>query len=172
MPEHGRWSHIYHLEGRHEPNESLPESDVFYSLNVLLGFSRIAHLDLNHGFDVPRIFQETVALVPKLNSPKYAYGMALWAAAELNLDIPVETLAAITSLIEDRRHWKGFRAQDLGMILIGCVEQARRTASPKWVATAHALFAFLNRHYSCRSGLFFDAATGSRRGFSSFATNT
>src|SRR5260370_17760746 len=40
LPEHGRWSHIYHLDGRSEPNESLARSDVFYTLNVLLGFSR------------------------------------------------------------------------------------------------------------------------------------
>ncbi|HXW93213.1 MAG TPA: hypothetical protein VEK33_21880 [Terriglobales bacterium] len=172
MPESGRWSHIYHLDGRAEPNESVPESDVFYSLNVLLGFSRIAHLELNHGFDLPQIFQQTVALVPKLDSPKYAYGMALWAGAALALEIPGETLAAITSLVEERKHWKTFRAQDLGMILIGCVEQAARSESRRWAATAHDLFAFLRQHYSCPSGLFFDQAAGSRRGFSSFATHT
>lgn len=172
MPESGRWSHIYHLDGRAEPNESVPESDVFYSLNVLLGFSRIAHLELNHGFDLAKIFEQTVALVPKLDSPKYAYGMALWAGAALELEIPGETLAAITSLVEDRKLWKTFRAQDLGMILIGCVEQAARTEDRRWASTAHDLFAFLSEHYSCPSGLFFDAATGNRRGFSSFATHT
>ena len=41
LPEHGRWSHIYHLDGRDQPNESLAHSDVFYTLNVLLGFSRL-----------------------------------------------------------------------------------------------------------------------------------
>ena len=41
MPEHQRWSHIYHLDGRANPNQSIPQSDVFYSLNVLLGMSRI-----------------------------------------------------------------------------------------------------------------------------------
>jgi hypothetical protein len=172
MPEYGRWSHIYHLDGRDQPNQSLPESDVFYSLNVLLGLSRIAHLDVDHGYDLPKIFQANVSLVPKLNSPKYAYGIALWAAAALNLDIPDETLAAITSLVEDRRHWESFRAQDLGMILIGCVEQARSATSRKWSSTAHDLFAFLSQRYSSPSGLFLDAATGSRRRFSSFATHT
>ena len=58
MREHGRWSHIYHLDGRAQPNESIPASDVFYSLNVLLGFSRIAHLALNHDFNLPKIFQD------------------------------------------------------------------------------------------------------------------
>ena len=172
MPEHGRWSHIYHLDGRARPNQSVPASDVFYTLNVLLGFSRIAHLALNHDFNLPKIFQENVSLVPKLNSPKYAYGMALWAAAELDLDIPAETLTAIASVVEDRQRWKAFRAQDLGMILIGCVEQARRDASGQWARAAHELFAFLSQRYSCPNGLFLDAARGGRRGFSSFATHT
>jgi hypothetical protein len=172
MPDLGRWSHIYHLDGRSQPNESVPESDVFYSLNVLLGFSRIAQFGDGHGFNLSKIFQDTVSLVPKLNSPKYAYGMALWAAAELDLDISGETLSAIESLVEDRRHWNTFRGQDLGMILIGCVEHARRTKNGRWESTAHELFAFLNQNYACSSGLFFDAARGGRRRFSSFATHT
>jgi hypothetical protein len=171
MQKEGRWSHIYHLDGRTEPNESVPESDVFYSLNVLLGFARISHLDGKHGFDVRSIFRQNVALVPKLNSPKYAYGMALWAAAELNLDIPPETFAAIVSFIEDRRHWKAFRAQDLGMILIGCVESARQAGEGRWASLAGDLFEFLNRYYSCSSGLFQDEAAGVRGRFSSFASN-
>jgi len=77
MPEHGRWSHIYHLDGRAQPNESIPASDVFYSLNVLLGFSRIAHLASHHDFNIPKIFRENVSLLPKLAAPTYAYGMAL-----------------------------------------------------------------------------------------------
>ena len=28
LPQHGRWSHIYHLDGRDQPNESVPHSDV------------------------------------------------------------------------------------------------------------------------------------------------
>ena len=172
MPEHGRWSYIYHLDRRAQPNQSVPRSDVFYSLNVLLGFSRIAHLDVDHEFDIPKIFYENVSLVPKLDSPKYAYGMALWAAAELDLDVPPKTLAALTSFIEDRRKWKTFRAQDLGMILIGCVQQARRASGGRWSSTARELFAFLSEHYICPSGLFLDAAMGGRGRFSSFATNT
>jgi hypothetical protein len=172
MPQHRRWSHIYHLDGRAQANQSIPESDVFYSLNVLLGFSRIAHLALNHGFDLPKIFQENVLLLPQLNSRKYAYGMALWAAAELGFDVPAEALAVITSFLEDRQHWKTFRAQDLGMILIGCVEQARRSTTGRWASTARELFAFLSQHYTCPSGLFSNAATGLGHCFSSFATNT
>jgi len=68
--------------------------------------------------------------VPKLNSPKYVYGMALWVAAELGFDIPTDTAQSNDSVVENRKHWKAFRAQDLGLILIGCVEQARRGSWP------------------------------------------
>lgn len=171
MPELGRWSHIYHLDGRSEPNQSIPESDVFYTLNVLLGFSRIIDLASSHEFDLPEIFRTNVALVPKLSSPKYAYGMALWAAGELGFDIPADTRTAIASVVENRKQWKTFRAQDLGLMLIGCVEQARQDGG-RWASTAHDLFAFLDARYSCPSGLFYDAAVGARRRFSSFATHT
>src|SRR5439155_25936528 len=83
-----------------------------------------------------------------------------------------EARAAIARVVEDRQQWMAFGAQDLGMVLIGCVEQARRTASARWASTARELFAFLSQHYTGPRGLFMDAAMGSRRRFSSFATNT
>jgi hypothetical protein len=172
MPQHGRWSHIYHLDGRSSPNESIPPSDVFYTLNVLLGFSRLAHSGLNHGYELPKIFHENVSLMLKLDVAKYAYGMALWTGAELGLDIEGGALASIKRLIEDRQQWKAFRAQDIGMILIGCVAQARRAPASHWTSTAHNLFSFLTQNYTCPDGLFLDAAVGVRRAFSSFATNT
>src|SRR5438445_7600333 len=86
LPEERRWSHIYHLDGRASPNESLPQSDVFYTLNVLLGLSRIAEIPSN--INVPEIFRRNVAQLTHLPVPKYAFGMALWAAAELDLGIP------------------------------------------------------------------------------------
>ena len=172
MPEHGRWSHIYHLDGRAQPNESLPESDVFYTLNVLLGFARMAHLSVSHDFNLPEIFRKNVILMTELNSPKYAYGMALWAAAELQMEIPSATLQRIEKFIQDRSQWPTFRAQDLGMILIGCVEQARLCGRRDLGTVADELFAFLDKRYRCSIGLFFDTARGFRRNFSSFATNT
>jgi hypothetical protein len=44
MPQYQRWSHIYHLDGRATPNQSVPESDVFYSLNASAGFSATTSL--------------------------------------------------------------------------------------------------------------------------------
>src|SRR5712692_2270587 len=108
MPDLGRWSHIYHLDGRDQPNQSVPESDVFYTLNVLLGFSRNGQGASSDGLDLREIFRTNVALVPKLNSPKYAYGMALWAAAELGFDIPADTRTAIAAVVEHRKQWKTF----------------------------------------------------------------
>ena len=48
LPEYGRWSHIYHLDNRDRPNESVPDSDVFYTLNVLLGLARVRARSSKH----------------------------------------------------------------------------------------------------------------------------
>jgi len=173
MPHAGRWSHIYYLNGRSEPNESLPAFDVYYTLNVLLGLSQISNIPANHGFDLPEIFNSNVPLVSKLQCPSYAYGMALWVAAELGLAIPATTRSAIVSFIEDRRNWRNFNAQDLGLIIVGCVAQARLEGrSPSLAAVAKDLFAFLHSRYCHPSGLFFDAPAGLRKNFSSFASHT
>lgn len=172
MPSQGRWSHIYHLDGRPEPNQSVPSSDVFYSLNVLLGLSKIAHLKDVHAFDIPAIFSRCAELVPNVGAPKYGYGMALWAAAELNLELPAECMKAITAIVEDRSNWRNFRAQDLGMLLTGYVRFAEREPKARWAADAHELFRFLVERFSCPSGLFYDAVLPGRRQFSSFATHT
>lgn len=171
MPDHGRWSHIYHLDGRAQVNESVPESDVFYTLNVLLGFSRISHLDINRDFDLRDTFDRNVSLLLKLNSPIYAYGMALWAGAELGFDIEEKARATILDFVSNEKLWEIFRAQDLGMVLIGCVEQARRSTTGKWTSIANELFRYLTMRYTCSGSLFLDTATGFRRAFSSFATN-
>ena len=92
LPEHGRWSHIYHLDNRDRPNEFVPE-------------------------------------------------------------------------------WRSFRAQDLGMIVVGVVAQAKIDPK-KWSPIAAELFAFLVDRYHSPSGLFYDAAFGPRRRFASFATQT
>ena len=169
LPHSGCWSAIYHLDGRDEPNESVPSSDVFYTLNVLLGFARVSRLP--HGIDLADTFHRNVSRVIAVPVPTYAYGMALWTAAELDLPVPEQVLAHIKSILADRRSWRAFRAQDLGMLLTGVVAQARR--DPKiWSATADALFAFLIERYHSASGLFFDSAYGMRRRFGSFATQT
>lgn len=169
MPEHGRWSHIYHLDGRSQPNESVPHSDVFYTLNVLLGLSRLR--EIPDAIDAPGIFQRNAIQLIELPVPMYAYGMALWAAAELKLDMPAELERHIESLLLEERNWKNFRAQDLGMVLCGIVAQAK-AGHERWLPYANMLFEFLVEKYQSQSGLFFDAPSGLRRRFASFATQT
>jgi GT2 family glycosyltransferase len=169
QPEHGRWSHIYHLDGRDPPNQSIPSSDVFYTLNVLLGLSRVRHLD--HGVDLPTTFQRNVVQLETLPVPKYAFGMALWTAAELELELPGGVLRKIKLLLDDKRTWETFRGQDLGMVLCGVVAQARRNPA-EWSAAADELLEFLLERFHCKSGLFFDCAAGPRRRYASFATQT
>jgi hypothetical protein len=168
LPEHGRWSHIYHLDGRDLPNETLPPSDVFYTLNVLLGMSRV---QVPGSIDVSEIFRRNVLQLTRMPVAKYAFGMALWAAAELELDVPEDVARDLNSLLAERRNWWDFRAQDIGMLLTGIVAQAK-AGRKDWYQFAGPLFSFLSDRYHSESGLFFDAPAGARRRFASFATQT
>jgi hypothetical protein len=125
-----------------------------------------------HEFDLRKIFISCASSLPALGASKYAYGTALWASADLDVEIPSATRTAIIELIENRSNWKDFRAQDLGMILIGCVRYAERLPKERWASIARELFEFLVARYTCRSGLFYDSAAPGRRQFSSFATHT
>jgi hypothetical protein len=169
LPDRGRWSHIYHLDGRPQPNESVPPSDVFYTLNVLLGMARVQYVPPH--VDVAEIFLRNVDQLPKLPVRDYAFGMALWASAELGLAISDSVMRHIKDVVLNPGRWASFRAQDLGMILVGVAAQAERDRA-KWVPTATELFKFLVERYHAPSGLFFDAASGPRRRFGSFATQT
>jgi hypothetical protein len=168
MPEHGRWSHIYHLDGRDNCNESLPPSDVFYTLNVLLGMSRLD--EIPEKINVSEIFRHNVRQLTRIPVAKYAFGMALWTAAELELEVPDDVVRDLNSLLEEK-NWRQFRAQDLGMLLIGVVAQAKR-GRKDWTRFSGPLFSFLRERYHGDSELFCDAASGFRRRFASFATQT
>jgi hypothetical protein len=169
MPEYGRWSHAYHLDGRDKPNETRARSDVFYTLNVLLGLSRLQEVPAD--IDRSAIFQRSVLELPKLPVARYAYGMALWSAAELKLEIPAVVAQQIENLLADTNNWATFRAQDMGMLLTGLIAQARSGRS-QWLRFIGPLFAFLSERYRSQSGLFFDAPFGLRRRFASFASQT
>jgi len=171
MPEHGRWSHIYHLDGRANPNETKPSSDIFYSLNVLVGLSRLSRYEKCHDFDIRAIFSNCVAEILKHKVPVYAYGTALWASAELGIELPENVRKVISDLI-DSNDWAHFRAQDLGMLLAGCVRSAERAPDGQWSGAAQRLFKLLSERFAGPHGLFYDSARGFRRNFSSFATQT
>ncbi|WP_271621554.1 hypothetical protein [Bradyrhizobium sp. CCBAU 51745] len=167
ISEKGRWSHIYHLDGRASPNESLPHSDVFYTLNVLLGMSRVR--DIPDDIDLAQIFDRNVDELTRLPVAKYAFGMALWAAAELGFALPEPVKRKVRAILTDQARWKSFRAQDLGMLLIGVVAQTR-AGENEWAVFADPLFRFLRHRFRSESGLFFDTPFGFRRRFASFAT--
>src|SRR5262245_41849656 len=103
-----RWSHIYHLDGRTHPNESVPHSDVCYTLKRLVGLARAAKVPEH--IDVPAIFDKNAQCLIDLPVPRYALGTALWAGAELELDLPVGVLGHIRRLLCDRNQWRRFTA--------------------------------------------------------------
>jgi hypothetical protein len=169
MPELGRWSHIYHLDRRREPNESIPPSDVFYTLNVLLGMSRLRTLPDN--VRPADIFRDNVGLLLKLPVAKYALGMALWTAAELRVPLPPAVQQHIDRVLADEGGWRKFRAQDLGMLLTGVVAQAK-FGKPHLIQLADRLYRALAEWYGSQSPLFCDGPVGYRRRFGTFATQT
>src|SRR6266481_4864093 len=169
LPQFGRWSHIYHLDNRNQPNESVPPSDVFYTLNVLLGMARVQRVPRN--IDLTETFRKNARYLLTMPVSKYAFGVALWAGAELGLALPDDVIRHIDAMISDRSRWRSFSAQDLGMIVAGLVGQAKGDKK-KWSPIATELFAFLLDRYHSASGLFFDSAFGARRRYASFATQT
>jgi len=169
LPQHGRWSPIYHLDQREQPNESLPRSDVFYTLNVLLGLSRLSHVPSD--IDISTIFERNAMQLLALPVRDYAFGTALWSAAELGLKLPGQLVRHVETLLSARENWRTFRAQDLGMILTGIVALAK-TGRPELSRFADPLFEFLVQRYLGQSGLFHDAPFGFRRRFASFASQT
>jgi hypothetical protein len=167
LPEHGRWSHIYHLDGCTSPNELRARSDVFHTFNVLLGMSRIA--EVPKSVDLLEIFNRNVVQLTALPVPKYAFGMVLWTAAELGFVIPDQVRREVRALLDEPSRWTGFHGQDLGMLLTGVVAQAR-AGEKEWMSFADSLYRFLKERFRSDSGLFFDAPVGLRRRFASFAT--
>jgi len=169
LPDVRRWSHCYHLDGRDPPNESVPQSDIFYTLNVLLGLSGVAAVP--ETIDVKGIFELNASNLTRSPVQKYAFGMALWASAELGIRLPDTVIDNILLLLADRGAWLRFTAQDLGMILAGVASQARCEPA-LWSAFADELFRYLVERYHCSSGLFFNNVLHLRRRYTSFATHT
>src|SRR5205807_4321243 len=125
-------------------NESIPHSDVFYTLNVLLGMSRVVERPI--GIDISEIFHRNVMKLAVLPVRKYAFGMALWAAAELDLPVPEQVKREVKGILSDDSRWSEFRAQDLGMLLTGVVAQAR-AGEREWTCFASPLFRFLKERF-------------------------
>jgi hypothetical protein len=65
--------------------------------------------------NLSEVFYRNAVQLTVLPVPKFALGMALWAAAELGLEMPEQVRREVTVLLTDQVRWKTFRAQDLGM---------------------------------------------------------
>jgi hypothetical protein len=168
MPRTGLWSHKYHLDGRPEPNESVPHSDSFYSLNVLLGFARNPEIVAAEPYHLETIFKAATRSLLLPRARNYAFGMALWAGAELGFDVPANILAKIRALTGDPAAAIYWKAQDVGLMLSGVVAQSR--LDPAWCKIATSLRDVILTSFRAPSGLFFDSGIGFRRYFASFAT--
>jgi hypothetical protein len=123
----------------------LRRSDVFYTLNVLLGMSRIR--DVPGGINLSETFHRNAVELTALSVPKYALGMALWASAELGFELPEQVRREVKGLLSDQSGWESFRAQDLGMLLTGVVARAR-AGDKEWVRFAAPLYRFLEERFS------------------------
>jgi hypothetical protein len=167
MPDLGRWSHKYHLDGRPHPNESVPHSDLYYSLNVLLGLAALRDTRLLKQHDPAGHFVSICEDLPRYPVRDGAWGMALWAAAELDLATPSIPAERLWRVAADPSSASAWAAQDLGLSLSGAVAQARRDAA--WRPIAQTL-SKLVLQLRGRGALFRDSDKGPRRHFATFAT--
>ena len=168
MPQHGRWSHKYHLDGRAEPNESVPHSDIYYSLNVLLGLARVRAALAREPYDAPALFKALCDASLRHPVRNGAWGMALWTAAELDFDPPGAIADRLRHLTLDVSRLVSWTAQDVGLSLTGAVAQASR--DPSWQPLARSLRDLLLAEFIGSGALFRDSGRGVRRHIATFAT--
>ena len=168
MADLGRWSHKYHLDGRDAPNESIPGSDVYYSLNVLLGLSNVPRAAYHAEIDVADLLQHLCKTALNLPVRQGTWGMALWAASALGMQAPASMCDKLATVGRDVDRVLAWQAQDVGLSLTGACVQARHDRT--WLPVAKALRDTLMAKFRGPGALFRDGAQGIRRHFATFAT--
>jgi hypothetical protein len=170
MPDRGRYSHRFRFDLAEPLNESIPHSDAFYTLNVLLGLSQLPTVDGFEYLDVEDAYERCCA---DLSSPKarlYALGMALWSGARLGIEPPGPLIDRIREILASPRALHRASAQDIGMLVSGAAAMSTREGE-RWRPAAEALIDHLRkRYYEPASHLFYNESIGYRRRFSSFAS--
>jgi hypothetical protein len=170
MPELGRYSHRFRFDVPGPANESIPESDAFYTLNVLLGMSQLSELGRHSHAEISRIYRGCCREAGNPRMRTYAYGMALWAGAKLDVAPPSEIVDRIIAILANPPTLNMLTAQDVGMVISGVTAMAAREDG-RWRRAADQLAAHLrDRLYHPGSQLFYDTGKGYRRNFSSFAS--
>jgi hypothetical protein len=168
LPEYGRYSHRYRFD-REPANQSVPASDIFYTLNVLLGFSRLPAQTARAEIDAPAVYEACCRAAASVPLRVYGYGMAFWAGAALNLAPPGAVADRIRALLEDSAALSRMTAQDVGMLVCGLVAQS--AADHAWRPPADRLARHLGDRFHDRdTGFFYNQTEGWRRSFSSFAS--
>ena len=169
MPERGRFSYRYRFDAAGQANESLPELDTFYTLNVLLGLSRVPPSS-SKIVDVADVY---ATCCDEAGDPRwriYTYGMALWAAAKLGISPPGRLIDATQAILADRRKFEALTAQDIGMLTSGAIAMTLAEGN-RWRSMADRLAERIRtRYHHPTSNLFFNQGNGLRRAFSSFAS--
>jgi hypothetical protein len=170
LSETRRYSHRFRFDVEPQ-NESVPASDLLYTLNVMLGLSRLSRETTArvHG-DVAATYARCCDAVTETDRPVRARGLAVWAGAVLNLSPPGRLLDQVRSLATDRRALMAMTAQDAAMLASGAVELAAAEGAD-WRGIADKFAAHLrDRYYDRNTRLFYNQPSGPRRRFSSFAS--
>ena len=129
--------------------------------------------EISGSIDVPDIFKRNVLQLTKLPVARYAYGMALWAAAELKLDIPPDVVDELTDrLLSDRSNWQKFSSSRSRNVAYQMLLPRQKAGQKRWLPFADELFIFLAEKYHGPADLFFNTPSGFRRRFASFASQT
>jgi hypothetical protein len=169
MPERVRFSYCYHLDRSEAANQSLPELDTFYTLNVLLGLSQLQSSDRDL-VDIPEVFKSCCQEAGDPRWRKYTFGMALWSAARLGISPPPVLVDEMSKILADDARLRSLTVQDIGMLTSGVTAMALADGA-RWRSLANNLIERIRRdYYHEQTNLFFNEAKGLRRSFSSFAS--
>jgi len=170
MPERGRYSHRFKFDVPEPCNEAIPESDAFYTLNVLLGFSQLPGLGGHEHADIRKIYDACCREVGNPRVRTYMYGMGLWAGAKLDIAPPGLLIDRVKAFLASPSTLHRLSAQDIGMLVSGTAAMALKEGE-RWRAAANIFAAHLSEHYHHpTTHLFYNGSTGHRRRFSSFAS--
>lgn len=170
MPQRRRFSFSYRFTPSGGANLSRRQGDTYYTLNVLLGLSRIYVNSGSAGPPIGLVYRDCCHELTREDFVPYAYGMALWAGAALGLDPPAPLIDRVRNQLLNERRLEAMTAQDLALLASGSI--AMSALDPKsWRGTAASLVRRIeDRYLNHNTSLFYNQERGLRRNFSSFAS--